>query len=227
MSPSRSSKASWIPVDAPEGTVPRPLLPSLVQTSTSTVGFPLESRTCLAFTSVISESVVFFDIALTVPGIVLVSMFLICGSYDRDENVVDVGSCRTSDYQIVELVEEGIGIVFSKKSIGVHSLLQTSFNGGTISNGTGCISWTINAICPNRRDKYPRYPSNRRSCRQNKFLVSSATSFSPDCHGGFTASDNGGGRGNWKLVFADADTNTGQFLAYYPCFSLKSRRKYQ
>src|SRR5438094_9136941 len=62
MSPSRNSKASWIPVDAPEGTVPRPLLPSLVQTSTSIVGFPLESRTCLAFTSVILEPPeIFFD----------------------------------------------------------------------------------------------------------------------------------------------------------------------
>src|SRR6266571_2762970 len=106
MSPSRSSRASWIPVDAPEGTVPRPILPSRVQTSTSTVGFPLESRTCLAFRSVISESpVILFDIAFTVPGIVLWYHSFVLKSYNRDENVVDVGSCRTSDYQIVELVE--------------------------------------------------------------------------------------------------------------------------
>src|SRR2546422_20623 len=52
--------------------MPRLLLSSRVQTSTSTVGFHLGSRTCLAFISVISASpVIVFDIAFTVPGIVL------------------------------------------------------------------------------------------------------------------------------------------------------------
>jgi hypothetical protein len=41
-------------VDAPEGTAARPTAPQATQTSTSTVGFPLESRICLAFTSTIS-----------------------------------------------------------------------------------------------------------------------------------------------------------------------------
>ena len=41
--PSRSSRASWVPVDAPDGTAARPK-PQQVQTSTSTVGFPRESR---------------------------------------------------------------------------------------------------------------------------------------------------------------------------------------
>ena len=45
---SRSSKASLLPVDAPEGTIKLSITPLLVVTSTSTVGFPLESRTSRA-----------------------------------------------------------------------------------------------------------------------------------------------------------------------------------
>ena len=37
-----------MPVDAPEGTAARPLMPFDVNTSTSIVGLPLESRICLA-----------------------------------------------------------------------------------------------------------------------------------------------------------------------------------
>ena len=48
LSPSLSSTASWIPVDAPDGTIALPIVPSSVVTSTSTVGFPLESKTSLA-----------------------------------------------------------------------------------------------------------------------------------------------------------------------------------
>src|SRR3954447_7928027 len=44
LSPSRSSSASCVPVDAPEGTAARPRLPSSRRISTSTVGFPRESR---------------------------------------------------------------------------------------------------------------------------------------------------------------------------------------
>ena len=46
-SPSRSSTASRVPVDAPEGTMARPSAPDSSSTSTSTVGFPRESSTCL------------------------------------------------------------------------------------------------------------------------------------------------------------------------------------
>ena len=42
--PSRSSVASNSPVDAPEGTAARPVAPESRATSTSTVGFPRESR---------------------------------------------------------------------------------------------------------------------------------------------------------------------------------------
>src|ERR1700730_19055557 len=44
VSPSRSSSASRSPVDAPDGTAPRPTAPSASVTSTSTVGLPRESR---------------------------------------------------------------------------------------------------------------------------------------------------------------------------------------
>ncbi len=47
-SPSRSSTASLIPVDAPEGTAALPTVPSSKITSASTVGFPRESKICLA-----------------------------------------------------------------------------------------------------------------------------------------------------------------------------------
>jgi hypothetical protein len=42
--PSRNSIASWTPVEAPEGTAARPKAPDSSCTSTSTVGFPRESR---------------------------------------------------------------------------------------------------------------------------------------------------------------------------------------
>ena len=45
LSPSRSSAASYIPVDAPDGTTAAPTLPSDKRTSALTVGFPLESST--------------------------------------------------------------------------------------------------------------------------------------------------------------------------------------
>src|SRR5437867_4097130 len=48
LSPSRSSSASCSPVDAPDGTMARPRTPSSRTQSTSTVGFPRESRTSLA-----------------------------------------------------------------------------------------------------------------------------------------------------------------------------------
>ena len=44
VSPSRSSTASRLPVDAPEGTAARPHAPDSSCTSTSTVGLPRESR---------------------------------------------------------------------------------------------------------------------------------------------------------------------------------------
>ena len=46
--PSLNSTASFSPVDAPDGTDALPKLLSSVITSTSTVGFPLESKICLA-----------------------------------------------------------------------------------------------------------------------------------------------------------------------------------
>ena len=42
--PSRNSTASWVPVEAPDGTMARPK-PPFVKTSASTVGLPRESRT--------------------------------------------------------------------------------------------------------------------------------------------------------------------------------------
>ena len=53
---SRSSSASLDPVDAPDGTIARPK-PQPVKTSTSTVGFPRESRTCLPKTPSISNMI--------------------------------------------------------------------------------------------------------------------------------------------------------------------------
>src|SRR6195952_5423149 len=44
LSPSRSSTASWAPVEAPEGTAARPKEPSSRSTSTSIVGLPRLSR---------------------------------------------------------------------------------------------------------------------------------------------------------------------------------------
>src|SRR3954468_22317458 len=44
LSPSRSSTASWAPVEAPDGTAARPKEPSSRSTSTSTVGLPRLSR---------------------------------------------------------------------------------------------------------------------------------------------------------------------------------------
>ena len=44
------SRASLEPVEAPEGAAARPIAPSSVTTSTSTVGFPLESRISLPIT---------------------------------------------------------------------------------------------------------------------------------------------------------------------------------
>src|SRR6266550_3079331 len=54
-SASRSSSASCSPVDAPLGTAARPSAPSSSTTSTSTVGFPRESRISRAETSSISD----------------------------------------------------------------------------------------------------------------------------------------------------------------------------
>src|ERR1022692_2180303 len=47
-SQSRSSTASRSPVDAPDGTIAEPIVPSSNVTCPSTVGLPLESRTSLA-----------------------------------------------------------------------------------------------------------------------------------------------------------------------------------
>lgn len=47
-SSSRSSRASWEPVLAPEGTDARPIEPDSSSTSTSMVGFPRESIISLA-----------------------------------------------------------------------------------------------------------------------------------------------------------------------------------
>src|SRR5205085_9624215 len=44
LSPSRSSMASREPVDAPDGTAARPMVPDSSSTSHSTVGLPRESR---------------------------------------------------------------------------------------------------------------------------------------------------------------------------------------
>ena len=44
LSASLNSTASYLPVEAPDGTAARPKAPDSVTTSTSTVGFPLESR---------------------------------------------------------------------------------------------------------------------------------------------------------------------------------------
>ena len=55
LSPSRSSKASRSPVEAPDGTIARPQAPDSVVTSHSTVGFPRESKTSRACTSAIGS----------------------------------------------------------------------------------------------------------------------------------------------------------------------------
>src|SRR6266481_8341457 len=53
LSPSRSSRASCSPVEAPEGTAARPSAPPSRRTSASTVGLPRESMTWRAWTRVI------------------------------------------------------------------------------------------------------------------------------------------------------------------------------
>src|ERR1700712_4897037 len=64
LSPSRSSTASWAPVEAPDGTAARPKEPSSRSTSTSTVGLPRLSRISraamlvIAVLMVLSRSVV-------------------------------------------------------------------------------------------------------------------------------------------------------------------------
>ena len=55
LSPSRSSSASNSPVDAPLGAAPLPMVPSVSQTSASTVGLPLESMISLPITFSISK----------------------------------------------------------------------------------------------------------------------------------------------------------------------------
>ena len=47
--------ASWSPVDAPDGTAARPMVPFFKMISTSTVGFPLESSISLACIFSIAE----------------------------------------------------------------------------------------------------------------------------------------------------------------------------
>ena len=54
-SPSRTSTASCSPVDAPDGTAARPNAPDASRTSTSTVGFPRESRIWRAWTCAMSR----------------------------------------------------------------------------------------------------------------------------------------------------------------------------
>ena len=53
LSPSLNSTASYIPVDAPDGTAALPTMPLSKITSTSTVGLPLESSISLPFISFI------------------------------------------------------------------------------------------------------------------------------------------------------------------------------
>src|SRR5262245_32802269 len=55
-SSSRSSTASRVPVDAPDGTMARPNAPESSHTSTSTVGLPRESRISRACTVRISDT---------------------------------------------------------------------------------------------------------------------------------------------------------------------------
>ena len=54
--PSRSSAASKAPVEAPLGTAARAILLSSNRTSTSTVGFPRESRISLAVIDLMSDT---------------------------------------------------------------------------------------------------------------------------------------------------------------------------
>ncbi len=53
--PSRSSRASFTPVEAPDGTAARPIAPESSRMSTSSVGLPRESRISRANTSMISD----------------------------------------------------------------------------------------------------------------------------------------------------------------------------
>ena len=53
LSSSLNSTASWLPVDAPDGTAALPFAPHSNTTSTSTVGLPLESNISLPITSTI------------------------------------------------------------------------------------------------------------------------------------------------------------------------------
>jgi hypothetical protein len=63
LSPSRSSSASYAPVDAPEGTAAQPVTPPLVVTSASMVGLPRESRISLAVILEITCVLIFYHTA--------------------------------------------------------------------------------------------------------------------------------------------------------------------
>ena len=64
---SLSSSASLFPVDAPDGTAARPIVPFAKITSTSIVGFPLESKISRALTQlmVVNDRSCFICIPLT------------------------------------------------------------------------------------------------------------------------------------------------------------------
>jgi hypothetical protein len=102
LSPSRNSKASLSPVEAPEGTAARPKEPLLSSTSTSTVGLPRESRISLALiwliliSSIHSPSLVNFLICSSVK-LILNAKFLyyfdidylkIAENYDMDKSTI-------------------------------------------------------------------------------------------------------------------------------------------
>ena len=60
--PSRNSTASFSPVEAPEGTAARPMIPLDSVTSTSTVGFPRESKISRALTFSITSVITKFPL---------------------------------------------------------------------------------------------------------------------------------------------------------------------
>src|SRR6266852_6443661 len=61
LSPSRSSRASCSPVEAPEGTAARPRMPPSRMTSATTVGFPRESRIWRAWVRLICVDMVVYS----------------------------------------------------------------------------------------------------------------------------------------------------------------------
>ncbi len=98
LSPSRNSSASFSPVEAPEGTAARPNAPLSSNTSTSIVGFPLESKISLAVMSFINI-VIFLLFDLTFERNAVINFVT-----PKIKNVLLITRCNLTGLQIFHIV---------------------------------------------------------------------------------------------------------------------------